>query len=91
MQSRVRAVYLDNNGMNIDYINSVETLRGILENMSDVIAIISPEGVIRLKSANIQRLFGWTAEEVTGTGALELIHPEGGSLFVIGIPLDQEA
>jgi PAS domain S-box-containing protein len=76
LQSGVGSVYLDNIGMNIDHINSIAALRGILENISDVIAIISPEGVIRFKSANIQRLFGWTAEEVTGTGALELVHPD---------------
>lgn len=50
--------------------------RAMISNSADVIAIIDKNGVIRYKSPNIEKLFGWKPEELIGTNMWENIHPD---------------
>ncbi len=48
----------------------------MVSNISDVILIIDPDGTTRYKSPNVEKLFGWTPEELVGRPALENVHPD---------------
>jgi len=53
-----------------------DTLRAMIDGISEVFAIVSPEGVIEFKSGNVAQVFGWSAEEMIGRPGLDLIHPD---------------
>jgi two-component system, cell cycle sensor histidine kinase and response regulator CckA len=53
-----------------------EHLRAVLENSSDVIALLDPEGTVLYASNAIERLFGYPASQVVGRSTFELIHPD---------------
>ncbi|HET7274455.1 MAG TPA: PAS domain S-box protein [Longimicrobiaceae bacterium] len=55
---------------------SEEHFRSTVENISDLITIIEPDGTVRFESAAVERLFGYTPEELIGTHALSLTHPD---------------
>lgn len=48
----------------------------LVSNIGDVIAVVDEEGVNRYKSPNVEREFGWKAEELVGTSTFENVHPE---------------
>ncbi|MFW5695256.1 MAG: sensor histidine kinase [Alkalispirochaeta sp.] len=48
----------------------------MLANISDVIAIIDHQGLIRFKSENVREIFGWQSEELVGQPAFENVHPD---------------
>jgi len=48
----------------------------LVANIGDVIVIIDHEGNNRYKSPNVEKLFGWKPEELTGRNAFEKIHPD---------------
>ncbi|MEI8113373.1 MAG: PAS domain S-box protein [Bacteroidia bacterium] len=48
----------------------------MLSNIGDVLVIIDKEGINRYKSENIEKWFGWKAEEVIGNSTWELVHPD---------------
>jgi PAS domain S-box-containing protein len=50
--------------------------RKMVANIADVIAIIDQDGIIRFKSANIEKWFGWRSEDLLGTVAWDNVHPE---------------
>ncbi len=50
--------------------------KAMLENISDVIAIIDKDGIIRYKSNNIEKWFGWKPKELIGRSTWELLHPD---------------
>jgi len=50
--------------------------RQMLANTSDVIAIISPDGIITYKSPNLEPRFGWTPQDLVGKPAIQNVHPE---------------
>ena len=45
-------------------------------NISDVIAIIDAEGIIKYQSPNVEKWLGWLPEEVVGNSNFSFIHPE---------------
>ncbi|MBU1172334.1 MAG: PAS domain S-box protein [Proteobacteria bacterium] len=49
--------------------------RAMMANISDVIAIIDPEGIIRYKSSNIERWFGWHPDDLVGASTWINVHP----------------
>lgn len=53
-----------------------EHFRRLIENGSDLIQLMRPDGVITYTSPSVHRLLGYTPEEVLGHTATELIHPE---------------
>ena len=50
--------------------------RAMLENIADVITILDENAVIRYKSSNVERWFGWKSEELIGIIAWDNIHPD---------------
>jgi PAS domain S-box-containing protein len=47
----------------------------MISNIGDVIVIVDENGINRYKSPNIEKLFGWSNEEVVGVSVWENIHP----------------
>lgn len=54
-------------------INLNPVIASLLENVPDVIGIISAEGIIKYKSPNITKWFGWQPSELIGTDAWETV------------------
>ena len=50
--------------------------REVIANISDVIAIMDSEGIIRYKSPNIKKWFGWLPEELIDTDGWATVHPD---------------
>ena len=48
----------------------------MIANISDVIAIMDSSGIIRYKSPNIEKWFGWHPEDLVGTDGWETVHPD---------------
>lgn len=53
-----------------------ERFRRLIENASDVIAVIDGQGVIQFQSPSTQRVLGYVPEELIGRRVLDFIHPE---------------
>jgi two-component system, cell cycle sensor histidine kinase and response regulator CckA len=56
--------------------NSEEHFRSIIENASDVIAIIELDGRIRYESPSVERVLGYRPDVLIGRPFLDLIHPD---------------
>ena len=50
--------------------------RKMMANIGDVIVIIDKDGINRYKSPNVEKWFGWKAEELVGSSAWETVHCE---------------
>jgi PAS domain S-box-containing protein len=50
--------------------------RGLIENATDLVTIISPDGTVLYKSPSLERLLGYTSDELVGRSSLEFIHPD---------------
>lgn len=48
----------------------------IVENIQDIITILSPEGKIIYESPSVKKVFGYEEQELIGIDAFTLIHPE---------------
>ena len=48
----------------------------MISNISDVIGIMSADGLMTYKSANIEKFFGWLPEERIGASGFATIHPD---------------
>ncbi len=55
---------------------SEEHFRALIEHSSDIITIISREGLISYESPSLERVLGYKPEELIGQNAFELIHPQ---------------
>jgi diguanylate cyclase (GGDEF)-like protein/PAS domain S-box-containing protein len=55
---------------------SEERFRSLVRNASDVILIVEPEGTIRFVSPSIERVFGYRADQVLGSHAMEFVDPD---------------
>jgi PAS domain S-box-containing protein len=53
-----------------------EHFRRLIENASDLVSIISPDGTIRFESEAIERLFGYSPGEGVGVSAWDRVHPD---------------
>ncbi|HOU12096.1 MAG TPA: PAS domain S-box protein [Anaerolineae bacterium] len=49
--------------------------RALIENASDMILILTAEGIVKYASPSIQRIMGYTPEALTGQNILTLLHP----------------
>lgn len=63
---------------------SERRFRALTENSSDVIAIVDDTAIVSYISPSIEKVFGYTAEEMLGRSTLELVHPDD-------LPMVQEA
>jgi two-component system, cell cycle sensor histidine kinase and response regulator CckA len=59
--------------------NSEEHFRSIIENASDVIAIVGLDGCIRYESPSVERVLGYPPSVLVGTPFLDLVHPDDAS------------
>jgi PAS domain S-box-containing protein len=50
--------------------------RALIENATDLITIVGQDGVIQYKSPSVQRILGYTTEELLGRSGYEFIHPD---------------
>ncbi|MFC3713348.1 diguanylate cyclase [Sphingoaurantiacus capsulatus] len=53
-----------------------EALRLLMDNSSDVFGRITPEMTFSFMSPSIERMLGWTADELIGKAVLDLVYPE---------------
>jgi PAS domain S-box-containing protein len=53
-----------------------ELFRSLIENASDVITILSPDGTSLYESPSVERVLGVTPEEIVGTKSFALLHPD---------------
>lgn len=58
---------------------SEEHFRSIIENASDIIAIVELDGRIRYESPSVERVLGYPRNALVGTSVLDLIHPDDAS------------
>lgn len=50
--------------------------RSLVQNSSDIITILGADGSIRYESPSIERILGYTAEELVERNAFDLVHPD---------------
>ncbi|MCF7804275.1 MAG: PAS domain S-box protein [Candidatus Marinimicrobia bacterium] len=53
-----------------------ERFRAMIQNASDLITVINPEGIIQYDSPSIQRILGYKPHDRLGTSAFEYIYPD---------------
>ena len=53
-----------------------QLFRALIENSSDAIALVSPEGLFTYVSPSVQKILGFTPEELRGKSTLELFPPD---------------
>jgi PAS domain S-box-containing protein len=56
--------------------HSEEKLRALIENLSDIVAIVDAQGTVVYESPSSERLLGFRREELIGTSAFDRIHPD---------------
>ena len=52
------------------------THASMVTNISDVIGIIGVDGIMKYKSPNIEKLFGWAPHDLVGTDGWLTVHPD---------------
>ncbi len=55
---------------------SEQRFRAVLENASDIISDLAPDGTILYESPSMERLLGHRVEEMIGRNAFDYVHPE---------------
>jgi PAS domain S-box-containing protein len=55
---------------------SEEYFRSLIENTSDIIAVLNADRTIRYASPSVERILGYQPEELVGRNVTEVIHPE---------------
>ncbi|MBA3534018.1 MAG: PAS domain-containing sensor histidine kinase [Ardenticatenales bacterium] len=55
--------------------HSEEYFRALIENASDVITVLEPDGTIYYESPSVLRVFGYEPEELMGHHVQEFVHP----------------
>jgi PAS domain S-box-containing protein len=53
-----------------------ERFRTLIENATDVITVIAPDGTITYESPSVERVLGYEPAELVGENAFEYVHPE---------------
>ncbi len=60
---------------NMRILESENKQKAMISNISDVIGIISPDGILKYKSTNIEKWFGWKPDDLIGTDFRKTVHP----------------
>ena len=50
--------------------------RSMIENASDLITVLAPDGAIRFAGPSTERILGWAPAEMVGRLAFEFVHPD---------------
>ncbi|HET6233086.1 MAG TPA: PAS domain S-box protein [Longimicrobiaceae bacterium] len=56
-------------------VKSEALLRSMTLNGSDLITLVTAQGLVRAVGGSVQRMLGYTPAELAGRGALDLVHP----------------
>jgi PAS domain S-box-containing protein len=60
---------------------SEEYFRALSENATDIIAVLTAGGTVRYVGTSVERVAGYSQEEVLGQSCFSLVHPEDGARF----------
>ncbi|MBI3741157.1 MAG: GAF domain-containing protein [Chloroflexi bacterium] len=55
---------------------SEERFRALIENSSDAIALLSPDGTMLFQSPSVRRVLGYDSAELVGRSVFDLVHPD---------------
>lgn len=55
---------------------SANLFHALVENSSDAIALLCPDGTLTYASQTTSRVLGYSADELVGTNAFDLVHPD---------------
>jgi PAS domain S-box-containing protein len=55
---------------------SEQRFRSVVENSSDLVTLLDPEGTILYENSAVERTYGYSERELIGRNALDLVHPE---------------
>jgi PAS domain S-box-containing protein len=55
---------------------SENRFRNLIENLTDVISTLTPDGTIIYESPSLEHVFGYKPEELLGKNAFDFVHPE---------------
>lgn len=55
---------------------SEERFRSLIQHASDIITVLAPDGTIRYESPSVERVLGYTPEEMVGGPVIDYVHPE---------------
>lgn len=58
------------------YYGADDCFRALIENVADAITIFGADGVVQYMSPAIERVMGYTPEELVGTNFIDYIHPD---------------
>ncbi|MDO8475980.1 MAG: PAS domain S-box protein [Candidatus Rokubacteria bacterium] len=64
---------------------SENRLRALIENASDLITVLTTDGIIRYESPSVHRLLGWRPEELIGQRVFDYVHPDDVEQVAAGI------
>ena len=56
--------------------DKAEYFRSLVDNVSDIVTILEQDGTIRFISPAVERVLGYTPQELVGKRAFDLVHPE---------------
>ncbi len=56
--------------------SKIEFFHALIQNSSDIITILSIDGTVLYESPSVVRILGYNQDELTGSNAFEMIHPE---------------
>ena len=55
---------------------SERRFRSLVQNSSDAVTVVDPDGTVRYQSSSVEHLLGYAAEELTGRKLTQLMHPD---------------
>jgi len=55
---------------------SEERFRSLVRYASDIVTVLGPDGTVRYESSSIERILGYSPEELVGKDAFGYVHPE---------------
>jgi diguanylate cyclase (GGDEF)-like protein/PAS domain S-box-containing protein len=56
--------------------DSEAKFRALIENASDLVSVLGADGTILYESPSVERVLGYTPDELVGRSVFELVHPE---------------
>lgn len=59
--------------------------RALVQHQSDIVTVVGFDGILRYISPNIERLIGFTPEELIGTSGVDNIHPDDIDVLIEGL------
>ena len=65
-----------------------ERFRLLIENASDLITVINNQGIIRYQSPSVERVLGYTPEQLVGRNVLDFVHPDDATASAAAIQQD---